>query len=136
MQTLSVLYTLFSLALTAAVIAGMWRVFEKADQPGWAAIIPLYNLWVLVKISGKPRWLIGPLLLILAVPFLADEAWWLLSIVLLAYTMAFIYTCMGVARHFKRSSLYGLGLAIIPVVFYPLLGFGDASYHDEPQPAY
>ena len=38
------------------VIAGMWRVFTKAGKPGWAALIPIYNLIVLLQIVGKPAW--------------------------------------------------------------------------------
>ena len=38
------------------VIAGLWRVFTKAGKPGWAALIPIYNLIVLLQIAGKPAW--------------------------------------------------------------------------------
>jgi hypothetical protein len=38
------------------VIAGLWRVFTKAGKPGWAALVPIYNLIVLLQIAGKPAW--------------------------------------------------------------------------------
>ena len=42
------------LAIVVFIIAAMWRVFEKAGQPGWAAIIPIYNLYIMLKIGRKP----------------------------------------------------------------------------------
>lgn|GEM_PF-2859387 len=56
----SFLGTLIYLAIIIAMIAGMWKVFEKAGQPGWAAIIPIYNLIVLLQIVGKPIWWDSP----------------------------------------------------------------------------
>ena len=44
------------LALIVLVLAGWWKMFEKAGQPGWAAIIPIYNLYILLKIAGRPGW--------------------------------------------------------------------------------
>ena len=44
------------LVVAILVIAGLWRVFTKAGKPGWAALIPIYNLIVLLQITGKPAW--------------------------------------------------------------------------------
>lgn len=53
------------IALTVGIIAGMWKTFEKAGEPGWGAIIPVYNLYLMFKIGDKPwYWLLG-----LMVPF-------------------------------------------------------------------
>ena len=50
----------FGLIIQLAVIAFFvwvfWRIFEKAGQPGWAAIIPIYNVIVLLEIVGRPLW--------------------------------------------------------------------------------
>src|SRR3982750_1840174 len=42
------------LAIFAAV--GLWKGYVKAGQPGWAILIPIYNLIVLLKIARKPEW--------------------------------------------------------------------------------
>ncbi|TLM92974.1 MAG: signal peptidase I, partial [Actinobacteria bacterium] len=43
-------FYLIMFAIVIVVLIGMWKVFEKAGQPGWKAIVPLYNLWTLVEI--------------------------------------------------------------------------------------
>jgi len=49
---------IFFLLLVVAMIAAMWRIYEKAGQPGWAAIVPIYNVIIWLKIINKPasRW--------------------------------------------------------------------------------
>ena len=44
------------LALVVLVIAGFWKTFEKAGKPGWGAIVPIYNIVILLEIAGKPIW--------------------------------------------------------------------------------
>jgi len=90
------------------VIAGMWKVFTKAGQPGWAAIVPFYNIYVLViEIARK------------------DMVWFLLSIFV---PFAVIIPMMDVAEKFGKSRAYGLGLAFLGFIFWPMLGFSDARY--------
>jgi len=47
---------LLYLGLIILIVAGIWKVFVKAGQPGWAAIIPIYNIYILLKIACKPGW--------------------------------------------------------------------------------
>jgi hypothetical protein len=56
-------FIIFYLAIIAVAIAGMWKAFEKAGKPGWAAIIPIYNIYIMIEIVGKPTiWLLWCLL--------------------------------------------------------------------------
>ncbi|MGZ7042198.1 MAG: DUF5684 domain-containing protein, partial [Thermoanaerobaculia bacterium] len=57
--------TVVALVILVVVIAAMWKVFVKAGEPGWAAIVPIYNMIVLLKIAGKPLWWI----ILLFIPF-------------------------------------------------------------------
>ncbi|MFO0261358.1 MAG: DUF5684 domain-containing protein, partial [Planctomycetota bacterium] len=50
------LAALILLALFALIIASLWIIFTKAGQPGWASLIPFYNLYVMLQIVGKPAW--------------------------------------------------------------------------------
>ena len=52
----SPIIVLFELAFTALMFVSLWRVFEKSGQPGWAAIVPIYNIYVLLEIADKPGW--------------------------------------------------------------------------------
>lgn len=89
-------------------IVGMWKVFTKAGQPGWAAIIPIYNVYVLVAEIAE-----------------RDMVWVLLSIFI---PFAIVVPMIDVAEAFGKSTGYGIGLFLLGFIFFPLLGFSDARY--------
>jgi hypothetical protein len=99
------------LILVLLIIIGMWKVFEKAGKPGWAAIIPIYNIIVLLEITGKPIW------------------WFILMLIPLVNLIVFIIVLVELARRFGKGVGFAIGLLILPFVFYPVLGFGSAQYH-------
>jgi hypothetical protein len=101
---------LIGLAIIVAIIAGFWKVFEKAGKPGWAAIIPIYNGIVLLEIAGKPLW------------------WIILCFIPCVNLVIVILVGLAVARNFGKSDGFGIGLALLGFIFYPILGFGDARY--------
>ena len=101
-------------ALIIFVFAGWWKAFEKAGQPGWAAIVPIYNVYILTKIAKKP----GIWVLFLFIPIVNLVIMILLSI--------------EVARQFGKGTGFGVGLALLGFVFWPILGFGDAKYQNLP----
>lgn len=102
------------LAIALVGIAGMWKAFQKAGQPGWAAIVPIYNAYVMIKIAGDPAW------------------WLILLFVPLVNLLIAVVVSIHVAEAFGEGVGFGLGLAILGVVFWPLLGFGDYSYQGAP----
>ena len=99
------------LALVIVWIAGMWKAFEKAGKPGWAAIVPIYNIIIWLELANKPVWWI---ILILLIPFV--------NLIVL------IITLNGVAKSFGRGVGTTIGLVILPFIFWPVLGFGSAQY--------
>ncbi len=102
---------LVALLVFVIVVAGMWKVFEKAGEPGWAALVPIYNIIVLVKIAGR-------------------EMWWVLLFLLPCVNfVAAVMISLDIARKFGKDTLYGIGLAFLPFIFFPMLGFGDAQYN-------
>jgi hypothetical protein len=109
------IFMLIWLAVMVAVIASMWKVFTKAGEPGWASIVPLYNLIVLLKIVGKPAW------------------WLVMFMIPLVNFYALYVVCTGLAKSFGKTSGFGLGLMFLGFIFFPILGFGDARYQG-PQP--
>jgi hypothetical protein len=104
------------LAFTVAIVAGMWKVFEKAGQPGWAALIPFYNMYVATQIAGR------------------DILWFILLLVPCVNIVASIVIWMDVAKNFGKDAIWGVGIAFLPFIFLPLLGFGDAKYQPVPKP--
>ncbi|MDA8290278.1 MAG: DUF5684 domain-containing protein [Actinomycetota bacterium] len=98
------------LAVVAFEISALWKVFHKAGRPGWAAIVPVYNTYLLVKISGHSGWWV----LLLLVP--------LLNLVLVVVVLH------GLARSFGKGAGFTVGLVLLSPVFVPVLGFGPARY--------
>lgn len=101
---------LIMLAAMIAVIAGIWKVFTKAGKPGWASIVPFYNIIVLLQIAGKPAW------------------WFILFLIPFVNFVIAILVSLAVAQKFGKGGGFGVGLALLGFVFYPILGFGDAKY--------
>ena len=98
------------LAIVVLVVAGWWKMFAKAGQPGWGSLIPIYNLYLLIKIAGRPGWY----LLLFLIPLVN----FILGIVI----------ALDVARNFGKGIGFLLGMLFFPYVFYPILGFGSAQY--------
>lgn len=98
------------LVLILLIVIGMWKVFVKAGKPGWAAIIPIYNMIVLLEIVGKPIW------------------WFILLFIPFVNLIIAIIVLVALARNFGKGVGFALGLLILPFIFYPILGFGDARY--------
>lgn len=108
---------LIGLAFIVLMIASVWKVFTKAGQPGWAAIIPIYNVIVLLKIIGKP-W------------------WWILGFLIpIVNFIVMILMAVGLAKVFGKGTGFAIGLILLGVIFYPILAFGDATYTAPPAPA-
>ena len=109
------LIMLFWLAVVVLVIAGFWKTFVKAGKPGWASIIPIYNLIVLLEIAGRPIW------------------WVILMLIPLVNFVIHILISIDIAKAFGKGAGFGLGLAFLGPIFYPVLGFGSAQYVGSPQ---
>lgn len=106
--------SIIGLIVGILVIAGLWMVFTKAGKPGWAAIIPIYNIIVLLQIAGKPAW------------------WIILFLIPLVNVVALVLVWMGIAKAFGKGTGYAIGLLLLSPVFVPLLGFGSAKYSGIP----
>jgi hypothetical protein len=104
------LILVIELAVIVAIIAGIWKVFAKAGKPGWAAIVPIYNVIVLLEIAGKPLW------------------WIILFFIPFVNIIMAILVGIAVAKNFGKSDAFGVGLGLLGFIFYPILGFGDAQY--------
>ena len=100
----------FSIAYTLFILVASWILYEKAGEPGWASLVPFYNLYLINTIAGKPGWWL---------------IFWFLPIANLVVT---ILVCIALAEKFGKGALYGLGIIFLGFIFIPLLAFGDAEY--------
>lgn len=103
-------FLIFILAVVVFIVAAMWKIFEKAGQPGWAAIVPFYNMYILLKIVGKPGW------------------WLLLFLIPLVNYVFIIWTYNMLSKSFGKDEGFTVGLVLLGIVFFPILGFGAAKY--------
>ena len=104
------MFLIVSLAVMLLMIASAWKVYEKAAKPGWAAIVPIYNVIVLLDIVNKPTW------------------WLLLMFIPLVNFVVGIIVIVRLVRSFGKDVGFAVGLIFLPFIFYPILGFGDATY--------
>lgn len=99
------------LIMYIVVVIGMWKVFTKAGRPGWAAIIPIYNMYVITEISGQN----GLLILINLIPGVGSIIW-------------SIMVALKLAPAFGKDTGFAIGLILLGPIFYCILGFGSAQY--------
>lgn len=99
------------LAIVVLLIVSLWKIYSKANKPGWACLIPIYNIIVLLRIIGKP-W------------------WWLFLLLIPIVNIVFaIWMTNLLSKSFGKNEGFTIGLLFLPFVFYPLLGFGEAKYN-------
>ena len=92
------------------MIVGMWKVFTKAGQPGWASIIPIYNVYILLLIVDKPWW------------------WLILMLIPIVNIVMWIIVSLALAQKFGQGTGFAIGLILLPFIFIPILGFSDMKY--------
>ena len=103
-------FFIFYIGVIVLIIAGMWKMFVKAGEPGWAAIIPIYNSIILLKICNKPIW------------------WFILLLIPCVGIIFSIIILVELAKSFGKTPVYAVGMILLPFVFIPMLGFGKAQY--------
>jgi hypothetical protein len=100
-----------SLALAVLFAIALWKVFTKAGQPGWAALIPIYNAYIMIKISGRPGW------------------WVLLMLIPLVNIVISLLIAIDIAKAFGQSATFGVVLLfLLGGIGYLILGFGNYRY--------
>jgi hypothetical protein len=98
------------LIISIISIIGQWKVYTKAGKPGWACIIPIYNLIVLLEIAGKPIW------------------WIFLFLIPCVNIIFIVWTINLVSKSFGQSEGFTVGLLLLGFIFWPILGFGNYQY--------
>ncbi len=102
---------LFALVLIVVLAAGFWKMFEKAGQPGWAAIVPIYNVYVLLKVAGRPGW------------------WLILLFIPVVNIVINILVAIDIAKAFGQGAAFGFFLNFLfGGIGFVILGFGNYRY--------
>jgi hypothetical protein len=148
------IFSLIILAFYAAILillfGGMWKTFSKAGQPGWAAIIPIYNIFVMADVARVSRAQVWKGLVAMIIGFsvylytiydsliMRDSGEinstnlaiglgiYLVAIIIALFFFYPIYK--GIALNFGQSVGFAWGLMFLNVIFFAILGFGSARY--------
>ena len=106
---------LLSLVIAAVFVVGMWKMFVKAGRPGWAAIVPIYNTYIILDMVGRPGW------------------WLILLFIPLVNIVIWLLVCMDLAKAFgKDPIIFGLLLNFLLGIGLIILGFNSAQYQGPP----
>jgi len=103
-----ILQILIGISILLAV--GTWYMFEKAGKPGWAMLVPIYNIIVWCEIAKKPGW------------------WVLLLLIPIVNIIILIMILNGISKNFGKDAGFTVGLVFLRQIFFAILGYGDAVY--------
>ena len=92
------------------MVASYWKIFQKAGKPGWAAIIPIYNIIVYLQVVRKPVWWI----ILLLIPIVN-----IIFLIIITHRLSVV---------FGHGAEFTLGILILPFIFLPIIAFGDSKY--------
>lgn len=107
-------YLITFLVIYVLSVIAMWKIFTKAGKPGWASLIPIYNIVVMYQIVE-----LNPLLIILLfIPFINGIAAIVLSII----------RCIKLSKAFGKGTGFTFGLIFLSPIFLLILGFGNDKY--------
>lgn len=99
------------LLIIVLMIASIWVIFTKAGQPGWASIIPIYNIIIMLAVAGKPWW------------------WIFLFLIPIVNIVFAIMMYHGISTKFGQGAGYTVGIIFFPFIFLPILAFGNYKYN-------
>ncbi len=104
------IFVLLVLAISVFMVVCQWKIYSKAGKPGWACLVPIYQLVVLMEIVKKPVW------------------WIILMMIPIVNVVVLILVFIELAKAFGKDGGFAAGLLLLPIVFFPILAFGDAQY--------
>lgn len=100
----------FIAAISLFLCVCFWKIFSKADQPGWAAFIPIYHFVVVLQIVGRPAW------------------WVILCLIPVVNFIVVIILAIDLAKSYGKDTMFAFGLLLLTPIFLPILAFGKAQY--------
>ena len=111
--------TVMSFLILPLIIVGLvmvvsgWKIFVKAGREGWESLVPFLNIFRYVQIARMPVW---------------SVVFCFLPMLNIMFPLWMSY---ALAKSFNKSTGFALGLIFLPIIFYPILAFGDSTYSNE-----
>lgn len=132
----AILALIFIIAWAVVTIIGQWKMFEKCGHKGWKSIIPFYNDWTIVEISGCKWWYFFFIISESIFTVLIEDIEILSSLSLvsgiLSIVSVYIILCINynIAKKFNQGIGFAVGMTLVPFVFYLILGFSEKYKYD------
>jgi hypothetical protein len=98
------------LIVIVVLVAALWMTFVKAGRPGWGAIIPFYNAYLMIKVAGRPGWW----LILFFIPFVNMIVW--------------LIVALDISKNFGHGAGFGVLLWLFAPLMFLVLGFGTDEY--------
>jgi hypothetical protein len=102
--------TIIYLAIVVLLIVSLWKLYAKAGKPGWAAIIPIYNIIVLLEIVKRPIW------------------WIILLFIPIVNFIALIIIYVDFVKAYGKPAWHIILVLLFSFIYFPYLAFSDAKY--------
>ncbi len=104
-------YAILVLVIAVIMIVANWKIYTKAGKPGWASLVPFYNMYVMYEIAGMNGWM------------------FLLTFIPIVNIVIQIMLYLNLAKKFGKSTGFAIGLILLNPIFLLLLAFGNAEYN-------
>lgn len=104
-------YAILVLVIAVIMIVANWKIYTKAGKPGWASIVPFYNMYVMYEIAGMNGWM------------------FLLTFIPIVNIVIQIMLYLNLAKKFGKSTGFAIGLILLNPIFLLMLAFGNTEYN-------
>lgn len=120
---LAIFAIIIGLAIAVLIIVANCKIFSKAGEKWWKALIPMYNSWVETRIAGLAWWWF--LIFAGLTAALSESANYVISIMLCLTSFNY---CFNMAKRFGKSTGFAVLMAFLPFIGFPMLAFGSAKF--------
>lgn len=122
---------IFIIVALLVMTVSFWFIFQKAGRPGWYSLIPLWNIVAMLDVAGRSPWLAVFIVVVSRIFTMLMPGLGLESEIIADVTFLLVMISYGFAEKFKTGLMFSIGTILLPVVFYPILAFGNYEYEEE-----
>ncbi len=122
--------SILTLLVTLITLISIGRVYKKAGQRAWAVVVPVYNFVVSLRVAGISPWIAVLMTIGFLLPVVSNylSSYLIMLSYFLFILIPYVFIQFLTAKRFSKGFFFGLGLFVLPFIFYPILGFGSSKY--------
>ena len=124
-----IFFIMIIIVLLVLYFIGLWKLFQKAGKNGWEAIVPFYNTWVLVEISGLAWWY--ALIIMLSSVTTVMDMDGIDSLLSIAAFIANFFTCYNISKKLHKDTGFAILMTLFPFIMIPIIGLSSNYQFDD-----